>query len=50
LAGRFSLNIQEVSALIVHIRNYEQIPDVVSKAAAEAPGREPDDFIVDIRV
>ena len=46
--GRFSLSIEELPALTVRTRKYEEIPEAVSKAAAEALGREPGDFIVDI--
>lgn len=46
--GRFSLDIEELPELMVRTRNYEEIPEAVSRAAAEALGREPDDFIVDI--
>lgn len=46
--GSFSLIIEELPALIVRTRNYEEIAEAVSKAAAEALGRGPADFIVDI--
>ena len=47
--GRTVLSVAELPPLDVQASNYEEIPDVVSRAAAELTGREPENFTVDLQ-